>query len=1022
MQGNAQSQAASASEAAILAGQHVLGTANGGFALAGSQLDPSGPAGSMGTSSANLFSAPTAPGEQVLHTPTPTRELPNPLSGAAGSLGYPASHLGAYQAGPSMAGSMPFQAQTPMPPTPNVLTHRSNPSLASIASSTGSMTSSTNPPLRSQAQSQASSPASAASSPSAAVLGITNGQAGLSLASSVGPGQPASGMQNTVFTFSQPMPLHISTSTTTPAISQPRTPSANSDGSARSGPRSASASAQQAFASQSAMQGIAIAGGASSVASSNPTTPMPTFQPPTYPVLSETNQTADQLQQPAQLHQAAPLETTKWESGAELALRAAEDVSARSASTFDCVQQIFTACIIVQQNCKHPQQRFGSRYDRTSGYPTGICSCRSFSRQGLLPLPSWAWLHRYGRQNGISQGNLCFCHLGTVLMYFHAQQRGFTVSSADEIDDSNKHRRTVSEAFSEVSSAGGRLVSPRSVGSSIASRPRLFHHTHSSPLLPVELHYRPTSTGVSDLQPVNKAADLAASGSHLVGRLSAPHPLTQLSISSLAEEQMQMQTDQVHMQQSADESLAAGQAVLEAQQQQAALRQHTSPAIHAPTPHAPQKIPTPLQLDLAATLQQAVAQQEQQTGISFLQQPPALDPQAYAQQVLRNQDLLLAQAGSSLEPAFEPTDAPMPISQSSTPTPYQQQYNTPPMPMVSQFQQSQNAANAAQFVDLQHMEDTEMTEGSRPSLANMANQQLHAPVPVSAMGLNSLASNGIDQQPNGAIRTGHPGSLDFTTLRGPGHTTHSLATGAIKEEQLDGIMTSPYSSSVVSGMSSFPFSSTIGTNVASSVTSESRSRATSISKSTSAARSRAPSYSSVGQPGAHPYSFAVPDATELEQILGGLTTLPSPINEDDDDYFDSYYDPNAGATGARKTSASHPSLQGHSPNSIPSALPGKGTDALPTEIADQLQSVFADWLPRICSDVEATDKRGEKIHQPLMAKRMAKLDEEHAFRPFKFRIQPFTLAFQDACRDARMNETDSSVKYVRILVCVECIG
>jgi hypothetical protein len=43
--------------------------------------------------------------------------------------------------------------------------------------------------------------------------------------------------------------------------------------------------------------------------------------------------------------------------------------------------------------------------------------------------------------------------------------------------------------------------------------------------------------------------------------------------------------------------------------------------------------------------------------------------------------------------------------------------------------------------------------------------------------------------------------------------------------------------------------------------------------------------------------------------------------------------------------------------------------------------------------VDATDSKGEPIHQTLMAKKMQRLDESPDFRPFKFRIQAFTLAF-----------------------------
>jgi hypothetical protein len=51
-------------------------------------------------------------------------------------------------------------------------------------------------------------------------------------------------------------------------------------------------------------------------------------------------------------------------------------------------------------------------------------------------------------------------------------------------------------------------------------------------------------------------------------------------------------------------------------------------------------------------------------------------------------------------------------------------------------------------------------------------------------------------------------------------------------------------------------------------------------------------------------------------------------------------------------------------------------------------------LPHLnLSVVDATDSKGEAIHQTLMAKKMARLDELPDFRPFKFRIQAFTNGF-----------------------------
>lgn len=49
--------------------------------------------------------------------------------------------------------------------------------------------------------------------------------------------------------------------------------------------------------------------------------------------------------------------------------------------------------------------------------------------------------------------------------------------------------------------------------------------------------------------------------------------------------------------------------------------------------------------------------------------------------------------------------------------------------------------------------------------------------------------------------------------------------------------------------------------------------------------------------------------------------------------------------------------------------------------------------------MDAKDSKGEPIHQPLMAKKMARLDESPDWRPFKFRIQAFTNAFLEDVSD-----------------------
>ncbi|KAF9274332.1 hypothetical protein BGZ68_000770 [Mortierella alpina] len=69
---------------------------------------------------------------------------------------------------------------------------------------------------------------------------------------------------------------------------------------------------------------------------------------------------------------------------------------------------------------------------------------------------------------------------------------------------------------------------------------------------------------------------------------------------------------------------------------------------------------------------------------------------------------------------------------------------------------------------------------------------------------------------------------------------------------------------------------------------------------------------------------------------------------------------------------------------------------LEPEVIAKLDNIFFKFLQRICSDLTACDSKGDHIHQPLMAKKMQRLEASTEFRPFKFRIQAFTNAFHDA--------------------------
>ncbi|KAI0780987.1 hypothetical protein BD413DRAFT_464005 [Trametes elegans] len=89
--------------------------------------------------------------------------------------------------------------------------------------------------------------------------------------------------------------------------------------------------------------------------------------------------------------------------------------------------------------------------------------------------------------------------------------------------------------------------------------------------------------------------------------------------------------------------------------------------------------------------------------------------------------------------------------------------------------------------------------------------------------------------------------------------------------------------------------------------------------------------------------------------------------------------------GQRRMSRTSPSNEGGGSS-------GHGNE-VPQEYRAEVERIFFEFLNAICSNLDATDSKGEPIHQTLMAKKMQRLDESPDFRPFKFRIQAFTNAF-----------------------------
>lgn len=63
--------------------------------------------------------------------------------------------------------------------------------------------------------------------------------------------------------------------------------------------------------------------------------------------------------------------------------------------------------------------------------------------------------------------------------------------------------------------------------------------------------------------------------------------------------------------------------------------------------------------------------------------------------------------------------------------------------------------------------------------------------------------------------------------------------------------------------------------------------------------------------------------------------------------------------------------------------------------------------------VDYVDSKGDKLHQVLMPKKMARLDESPDYRPFKFRIQSFSNAFQEELSRRGITEETISAKKVK---------
>ncbi|KAI0709184.1 hypothetical protein C8Q76DRAFT_101609 [Earliella scabrosa] len=108
--------------------------------------------------------------------------------------------------------------------------------------------------------------------------------------------------------------------------------------------------------------------------------------------------------------------------------------------------------------------------------------------------------------------------------------------------------------------------------------------------------------------------------------------------------------------------------------------------------------------------------------------------------------------------------------------------------------------------------------------------------------------------------------------------------------------------------------------------------------------------------------------------------------------------------GQRRMSRTSPSNEGGS---------SSHGNEVPQEYRSEVERIFFEFLNSICSNLDATDSKGEPIHQTLMAKKMQRLDESPDFRPFKFRIQAFTNAFLEELARQGFPEEKIPMKKIR---------
>ncbi|KAF9436737.1 hypothetical protein BGZ76_003094 [Entomortierella beljakovae] len=132
---------------------------------------------------------------------------------------------------------------------------------------------------------------------------------------------------------------------------------------------------------------------------------------------------------------------------------------------------------------------------------------------------------------------------------------------------------------------------------------------------------------------------------------------------------------------------------------------------------------------------------------------------------------------------------------------------------------------------------------------------------------------------------------------------------------------------------------------------------------------------------------------------GGISPFSS-VNQNTTSISSSSSSSIIGGGGSRQSRGEGPRTHLHAP--------------LEPEVVSKLDGLFFKFLQKICSDLRACDSRGDQIHQPLMAKKMQRLDASTNFRPFKFRIQAFTNAFQESLIEYGLTEDILPLRKIKV--------